>query len=115
MKAPRANLRSRGDVDIDSAMTPMIDVVFLLLVFFVWTASFQIVEQMLPAELSSQMGTDPTTLLEPPPEKDLEDIVIAVSFDGNAAWSLNGQPLACLLYTSPSPRDQRGSRMPSSA
>ena len=23
--------------------------------------------------------------------------------------------LACLLYTSPSPRDQRGSRMPSSA
>ena len=25
------------------------------------------------------------------------------------------RPLACLLYTSPSPRDQRGSRMPSSA
>ena len=25
------------------------------------------------------------------------------------------QALACLLYTSPSPRDQRGSRMPSSA
>ena len=27
----------------------------------------------------------------------------------------NGQILFCLLYTSPSPRDQRGSRMPSSA
>ena len=26
-----------------------------------------------------------------------------------------GQPVDCLLYTSPSPRDQRGSRMPSSA
>ena len=25
------------------------------------------------------------------------------------------QPADCLLYTSPSPRDQRGSRMPSSA
>ena len=25
------------------------------------------------------------------------------------------QPIICLLYTSPSPRDQRGSRMPSSA
>ena len=25
------------------------------------------------------------------------------------------QALSCLLYTSPSPRDQRGSRMPSSA
>ena len=28
---------------------------------------------------------------------------------------LRGQLEACLLYTSPSPRDQRGSRMPSSA
>lgn len=93
MKTPHASLRGRGEVDIDSAMTPMIDVVFLLLVFFVWTASFQVVEQMLPAELSSQMGTDPTTLVEPRPEKDLEDIVIAVSFDGSAAWTLNGQPL----------------------
>ena len=27
----------------------------------------------------------------------------------------SGQPVICLLYTSPSPRDQRGSRMPSSA
>ena len=26
-----------------------------------------------------------------------------------------GLPVFCLLYTSPSPRDQRGSRMPSSA
>ena len=32
------------------------------------------------------------------------------------AGSINvGQIIACLLYTSPSPRDQRGSRMPSSA
>ena len=28
---------------------------------------------------------------------------------------LNMRPRPCLLYTSPSPRDQRGSRMPSSA
>ena len=27
----------------------------------------------------------------------------------------SGQSYTCLLYTSPSPRDQRGSRMPSSA
>ena len=27
----------------------------------------------------------------------------------------HGPPETCLLYTSPSPRDQRGSRMPSSA
>ena len=27
----------------------------------------------------------------------------------------DGHRIVCLLYTSPSPRDQRGSRMPSSA
>jgi len=36
--------------------------------------------------------------------------VMGVSYGG-----LIAQHLACLLYTSPSPRDQRGSRMPSSA
>ena len=30
-------------------------------------------------------------------------------------WGDDGRSMACLLYTSPSPRDQRGSRMPSSA
>ena len=30
-------------------------------------------------------------------------------------WRTNEKAKACLLYTSPSPRDQRGSRMPSSA
>ena len=32
--------------------------------------------------------------------------------DAEAEWHMIGH---CLLYTSPSPRDQRGSRMPSSA
>ena len=37
--------------------------------------------------------------------------------DGNLAVALLGNtiPTGCLLYTSPSPRDQRGARMPSSA
>ena len=30
-------------------------------------------------------------------------------------WKHQETPMGCLLYTSPSPRDQRGSRMPSSA
>ena len=32
-----------------------------------------------------------------------------------AALGPKSKPKSCLLYTSPSPRDQRGSRMPSSA
>ena len=35
--------------------------------------------------------------------------------DGGAEVMSGGEALGCLLYTSPSPRDQRGSRMPSSA
>ena len=38
-----------------------------------------------------------------------------VTLDGQNLRSWNGDNLSCLLYTSPSPRDQRGSRMPSSA
>ena len=50
-------VRRAGDIDIDKAMTPMIDVVFLLLVFFVWTASFQIIEHVLPSKMSAQLGS----------------------------------------------------------
>ena len=61
----------------------------------------------LPAGLGAQLGAPNRT-------------VITVSGDGSIM--MNIQELAtlnrydiCLLYTSPSPRDQRGSRMPSSA
>ena len=36
-------------------------------------------------------------------------------WDPNKRFSSHNLKLSCLLYTSPSPRDQRGSRMPSSA
>ena len=38
-----------------------------------------------------------------------------VAFPGGLAMHPQSMGGACLLYTSPSPRDQRGSRMPSSA
>ena len=37
------------------------------------------------------------------------------SLAAGVVTDLVGNPNTCLLYTSPSPRDQRGSRMPSSA
>ena len=39
---------------------------------------------------------------------------VYISNDGGKNWQVN-KLSSCLLYTSPSPRDQRGSRMPSSA
>ena len=41
-------------------------------------------------------------------EQKLQSIIGSMRISG-------GEPTDCLLYTSPSPRDQRGSRMPSSA
>ena len=43
------------------------------------------------------------------------DLSNAVSPAGARGFWQFMRPTACLLYTSPSPRDQRGSRMPSSA
>ena len=44
-------------------------------------------------------------------------VLISNNFDGDDSNDLGGAFVisSCLLYTSPSPRDQRGSRMPSSA
>ena len=50
-----------------------------------------------------------------------ERIIGAILFEGTMDREIEGKGTAeylwdaCLLYTSPSPRDQRGSRMPSSA
>ncbi len=82
MKRVSPLVRRGGDTDLDSAMTPMIDVVFLLLVFFVWTASFQIVEYILPSDMSVQIGSEQAENMEPPPEKDFEDVVVRIGWDG---------------------------------
>ena len=45
-------------------------------------------------------------------DNDISDDAARV-VDASEKWVMPG--IICLLYTSPSPRDQRGSRMPSSA
>ena len=47
----------------------------------------------------------------------LVDGNVFIALDGLTVHALDflDKALTCLLYTSPSPRDQRGSRMPSSA
>ena len=77
MRRPSAYTDRRGELDVK--MTPMIDVVFLLLVFFVWTASFQIVEHVLPSHLSAVVGHRTCRHDEPPPpEEDFDKVVIRV-------------------------------------
>ena len=76
MRLPNSFQHRESEIDV--TMTPMIDVVFLLLVFFVWTASFLAVEYSLPSELSTQAGTTKVDMTDPPPEIDIENIVIRI-------------------------------------
>ena len=93
----RRSIFLQRSAELDVKMTPMIDVVFLLLVFFIWTASFQIVEHVLPGNMSLEQGEAAVSVLEPPPEADFDDVVIRIlSLDGKAAWRLNDAPVADL-------------------
>ena len=76
-------------------MTPLIDVVFLLLIFFVCTASFQIAEQILPSSILAAGSTEAP--LEDPMELPLEQIVVRTRMaEGRAAWIINERSHASL-------------------
>ena len=92
MRLPSAHAdRRRPDV----IMTPMIDVVFLLLIFFVCTASFQIAEEMLPTNLTAFGATAPTDVL--PPELDLDRVVVKLRLHAQQpTWLVNDRPLDSL-------------------
>lgn len=86
--------------EVEISMTPMIDVIFLLLVFFITTSSFQVVEKLLPSgvsELKSSAGSSN----DPPPEvtkQVLEQVIVklVISNSKDVGAVLNGQPLASL-------------------
>lgn len=86
----------RESRSFDASMTPMIDVVFLLLIFFLWTSSFQMAEWLLPSELTPLVGAAPTPAdAPPPPELDFDDVVLRlVGNRQSVSWQLNDQPLA---------------------
>ena len=70
---------------------------------------FQGVLQSLSANSATNNSSDQV-------EASLEAVVrVAIASDEAAAAAASGEGGGCLLYTSPSPRDKRQSRMPSSA
>lgn len=74
----------------DAKMTPMIDVVFLLLIFFLLTSTFQASEELLPTHLP-EAGAVESQLDLPPEVQDLEQVVIALEWRGRLVVELNGQ------------------------
>ncbi len=70
-------------------MTPMIDVIFLLLIFFVCTASFQQSEELLPTDLSLPGSSAAETVVLPDPKR-LEAVRLRLSYDGQPHWQVEG-------------------------
>ena len=74
---------------LDVKMTPMIDVIFLLLIFFVCTASFQLPEEILPTRFTLP-GTSTAEVPLDPELVDLDEIVVEILWrDGRPAWRIN--------------------------
>ncbi|HIA20621.1 MAG TPA: biopolymer transporter ExbD [Planctomycetaceae bacterium] len=95
MRLPDSNARRSRELEIK--LTPMIDVVFLLLVFFIWNASLQKVEYVLPSPLSQLTGNQDQSKNDPSPEVDFDDVVVRIRWTNNQPnWSINENPVASL-------------------
>ncbi len=94
MRLPPAHAdRRRTDV----TMTPMIDVVFLLLIFFVCTASFQMAEETLPTSLLAIGNAAPTE--EPLDEPLPDEIIVKLRLSaGRPTWLVNDRSFDTLPH-----------------
>jgi biopolymer transport protein ExbD len=87
MRVPSRHDNERQPLEVK--MTPMIDVIFLLLIFFVSTSSFQPPEEVLPTNMSLPGSTSETVQIDPL-EEDLDEIVVNVVWrQGGPRWQVN--------------------------
>jgi len=92
----RVPLSRQSNRRIDVTMTPMIDIVFLLLIFFLCTASFQIVEKVLPTPLSTSGTAELPQEIEPE-LAELEEVVIQLRWTaGQPTWVINERVYASI-------------------
>ena len=89
MRTPQTGLRNRTD-SWDATLTPMIDVVFNLLIFFVWTSSFQGAEGVLPSQLLPRSATGVNLPVELE-QSDFDAIVVMVHWSNESpSYVVNG-------------------------
>ena len=83
---------------VDLQLTPMIDCVFLLMIYFIFSSNFNIAEQLLPSQLSAAAGSGASsTDTPPPPEADFEDVVVRILWQGTTpTWAVNDTPVPSL-------------------
>jgi biopolymer transport protein ExbD len=81
----------RGEGGVQLSMTPLIDVVFLLMIFFLWTSSFDRPEFDLETEVArpAQAGARSSTQELP---EDFDELIIRIRGEGNQVeWTINTQ------------------------
>jgi len=89
----------RRRVSSELRMTPMIDVIFLLLIFFVCTASFQQGEELLPTNMSLP-GNSAIEVALPDPQR-LEVVRLRLTYDERPHWQIESR----FCNTAPEVRD----------
>ncbi len=96
MRRPSVYTDRRSAMDVK--MTPMIDVVFLLLIFFVWTSSFAVVEFALQSHVSdATAGAAAEPPARPAEEIDFHDVVVRIVWvENRPAWRINDEPMVAL-------------------
>jgi biopolymer transport protein ExbD len=96
MRVP-SNFRQRRPIELQ--LTPMIDCVFLLMIYFLWSSSFAIAEMSLPSKLSAALGggSAPRINEPPPPEADFPNVVVRILWNGRASvWTVNDSPVGSI-------------------
>ena len=98
MRVPSPFRDRRASVELQ--LTPMIDCVFLLMIYFLWSSSFAIAEMSLPSKLSAapSAGKGTPRNHEPPPaEADFPNVVVRILWNGSASvWTVNDVPLGSI-------------------
>ena len=75
-------------------MTPMIDIIFLLLVFFVCTANFLPPEKVLPMETT--LPGDMVAEMVLPDPVNLDTVLIRIFFEDELRWQIEGNQCSSL-------------------
>ena len=75
-------------------MTPMIDIIFLLLVFFVCTANFMPPEKMLSMDATLPGSTIAEVVIPDP--VNLDTVLIRIIFDRELRWQIEGNQCSSL-------------------
>ena len=78
----------------DAKMTPMIDVIFQLLIFFLCTAGFAVPESVLPTELPRDAAVSTTPV---DPQEDTEIVRVRLAGTEPVQIQLNSQPVATTI------------------